>query len=92
MRLAHAARAAAPLLLALGLVVSACAESDTGVPHPTDRLDYPVGVTADPSGRVVFDPPGSREVLGELALPGRDRGAGAIEDLAGMLRDISNET
>ena len=54
MRLAHAARAAAPLLLALGLVVPACAESDTGVPHPTDRLDYPVGVTADPSGRVVW--------------------------------------
>lgn len=52
MSLARAARAA--VALALLLALGACAEDDTGAPHPVDRLDFPVGVTADPSGRVVW--------------------------------------
>jgi len=45
--------------LAGGLAVAAvaltgCTSEDLGAPHPVDRLDYPVGVTADPSGRIVW--------------------------------------
>ncbi len=41
--------------LALTLLAAAgCADVDGGTPHPTDRLDYPVSVTADPGGRVVW--------------------------------------
>jgi DNA-binding beta-propeller fold protein YncE len=35
----------------LGLTLLACADPNAGAPHPPDALDYPVAVTADPSGR-----------------------------------------
>ena len=35
----------------LGLLFIACANPDAGAPHPPNLLDYPVAVTADPSGR-----------------------------------------
>lgn len=34
--------------------LAACALEITGPLHPYDQLDFPVGVTADPSGRVVW--------------------------------------
>ncbi|TNF34270.1 MAG: hypothetical protein EP329_07440 [Deltaproteobacteria bacterium] len=36
------------------LVATACTGGETGPAHPTDRLDYPVAVTADPSGALVW--------------------------------------
>jgi hypothetical protein len=42
----------APWLIALlGLLAIGCANPNAGDPHPADALDYPVAVTADPSGR-----------------------------------------
>ncbi|MGB0591015.1 MAG: YncE family protein [Myxococcota bacterium] len=35
----------------IGLLFVACANPDAGEPHPPNVLDYPVAVTADPSGR-----------------------------------------
>ena len=40
----------AVLLFAL----AGCASEEAGDPHPVDRLDFPVAVTADPSGDVVW--------------------------------------
>jgi len=48
---------AASRLLVLSLTVvglGACEESATGRHHPVDRFDYPVSVTADPSGEIVW--------------------------------------
>jgi hypothetical protein len=43
------------LLIALGLLsLSACERPATGAHHPVDQLDYPVSVTADPSGELVW--------------------------------------
>lgn len=40
---------------ALALIsLAACAQDDIGPPHPVDGLDYPVEVTADPRGEVVW--------------------------------------
>ncbi|HRE91092.1 MAG TPA: hypothetical protein PK095_18360 [Myxococcota bacterium] len=47
--LATAAIAFASLAGAFG-----CSDTLTGDAHPTDRLSFPVGVTADPSGRLVW--------------------------------------
>ncbi|MFT7581178.1 MAG: hypothetical protein ACI9MR_002852 [Myxococcota bacterium] len=41
-------------LLAGVLCVAACADQGGGPPHPVDRLDFPVAVTADPRGDVVW--------------------------------------
>lgn len=38
----------------VALVFMACGDDNLGAPHPTDELDYPVSVTADPSGRLVW--------------------------------------
>lgn len=43
------------LLLALALsAFSACSDGLTGSAHPTDRVNYPLSVTADPSGRLLW--------------------------------------
>jgi hypothetical protein len=43
------------LALAIALTpTSACERPNTGPHHPTDELDYPVAVTADPSGELVW--------------------------------------
>jgi hypothetical protein len=43
------------LLAGLGLLsLSACERPATGPHHPVDQLDYPVSVTADPSGELVW--------------------------------------
>ena len=43
------------LLAGLGLLsLSACERPESGPHHPVDRLDYPVSVTADPSGELVW--------------------------------------
>lgn len=43
------------LLVSLGLIsLSACERPATGPHHPIDQLDYPVSVTADPSGELVW--------------------------------------
>ncbi len=44
----------AVLAAALVPTFGACGNEEIGPPHPTDRLDYPVSVTADPSGRIVW--------------------------------------
>lgn len=47
----------ASLPWALGLILltlGGCGLDDLGVPHPVDGLDYPVALTADPSGRTVW--------------------------------------
>ena len=36
------------------LTASACERPATGPHHPVDQLDYPVAVTADPSGEIVW--------------------------------------
>jgi DNA-binding beta-propeller fold protein YncE len=36
------------------LLVTACATGREGAPHPLDAIDYPVAVTADPSGEVLW--------------------------------------
>lgn len=62
MTLHHPLRAALPklarvsLALVAGLVgtMSGCSDELTGSAHPTDRLNFPIGVTADPSGRIVW--------------------------------------
>ena len=41
-------------MLTLGLFVAACGVDTLGPEHPVDRLDYPVAVTADPSGEVLW--------------------------------------
>lgn len=38
----------------LATSMSGCSDTLTGDAHPTDRLSFPVGVTADPSGRIVW--------------------------------------
>ncbi|MGM0578652.1 MAG: hypothetical protein ACQEXJ_23205 [Myxococcota bacterium] len=45
-----------PLTLAAlpALLVAACTGEPLGDPHPVDELDFPVAVTADPSGRIVW--------------------------------------
>lgn len=44
-----------PCVLALLLTVPpACTGGEVGPPHPPDRLDFPVSVTADPSGELVW--------------------------------------
>lgn len=40
--------------LALAAGVGACDSGESTTPHPTDRLDFPVSVTADPSGSLVW--------------------------------------
>ncbi len=48
-------RARVGLVAAAGLALSAgCAAETPEPPHPVDRLSYPVSVTADPDGRVVW--------------------------------------
>ena len=42
------------LITALAASLGACSDTLTGEAHPTDRLNFPVGVTADPSGRFVW--------------------------------------
>ena len=36
------------------VLLMACANPEAGSPHPADALDYPVSVTADPSGEYVW--------------------------------------
>lgn len=36
------------------IAILACESKQGGTTHPTDLLDYPVGVTADPSGRILW--------------------------------------
>lgn len=45
-----------PWLVAVLLAapLAACSDTLTGDAHPTDRLSFPVGVTADPTGRLVW--------------------------------------
>lgn len=45
---------AAGVAIGLGLAASGCAVNPHGPPHPPDVLDYPVGVTAGPTGRYVW--------------------------------------
>lgn len=46
---------AGPVLLSLVITaLLACTGGEVGPPHPADRLDYPVSVTADPSGELVW--------------------------------------
>lgn len=40
--------------LLLAPLLGACTGGETGPAHPVDRLDYPVAVTADPGGRLVW--------------------------------------
>ncbi len=43
------------LVMMMGLVtVTGCADDFEGDPHPVDRLDYPVALTADPTGEFVW--------------------------------------
>ena len=56
-------------------MLMACAGAEVGDPHPTDRLDYPVSVTADPSGRLVW------VVSGNFDLAWRGAGVLAIDVL-----------
>jgi len=42
------------LLILAACLLAACANPTTGEPHPPNALDYPVAVTADPSGRYVW--------------------------------------
>ncbi len=42
------------LLLTTVLVGPGCERDDLGEDHPVDVINYPVGVTADPSGRLVW--------------------------------------
>jgi DNA-binding beta-propeller fold protein YncE len=74
-----ASRALAFISLALPLALSlpqlACAEGETGDPHPVDRLDFPVAVTVDPSGRLVW------VVSGNFDLAWRGAGVLAIDVL-----------
>ena len=45
----------AALLVAVALpLASGCSAEEQGAAHPTDRLDFPVAVTADPGGRIVW--------------------------------------
>jgi DNA-binding beta-propeller fold protein YncE len=55
--------------------LSACADGESGSPHPTDRLDFPVSATADPSGRLVW------VVSGNFDLAWRGAGILAIDVL-----------
>ncbi len=41
-------------LAALATLAGACDTNENGPPHPPDALDFPVGVTADPSGTLVW--------------------------------------
>ena len=41
-------------LVGLALAATACAEDNKGIPHPIDRLHYPVAIAADPSGDYVY--------------------------------------
>ena len=41
-------------LLAGALLAGGCAEAEKGIPHPSDRLHYPVTLTADPNGRYLY--------------------------------------
>jgi DNA-binding beta-propeller fold protein YncE len=59
-----------PTLALLALSLAACTSSETGPAHPTDRLSYPLEVTADPTGRIVW------VVSGNFALAWR--GAGVL--------------
>lgn len=60
-----------PLVLALiAVAFGACTGREVGPAHPTDRLSFPVEVTADPSGRLVWI------VSGNFALA--YRGAGVL--------------
>lgn len=43
-----------PSLLPLCLLATACSGSESGPPHPVDQLDFPVALTADPGGRLVW--------------------------------------
>lgn len=43
-----------PLAVAALLSLGACSDALTGDAHPTDRLNFPVSATADPSGRIVW--------------------------------------
>lgn len=47
-------RVGALLLTALALCLGACAVDEEGDAHPVDLLDFPVGVTTDPSQRLVW--------------------------------------
>ncbi len=47
-------RALAPLACLGLLSLSACERPESGPHHPIDQLDYPVAVTADPSGELVW--------------------------------------
>lgn len=40
--------------VALALLPASCDNAEVGDPHPPDQLDFPVSVTADPSGRLVW--------------------------------------
>jgi len=42
------------LLIMAACLLAACANPTTGEPHPANALDYPVAITADPSGRYVW--------------------------------------
>ena len=44
----------AALVLMTMCLLAACADPTAGDPHPSNALDYPVAVTADPSGRYVW--------------------------------------
>ncbi len=57
-------------LALLALSLAACTSTETGPAHPTDRLAYPLEVTADPTGRLVW------VVSGNFALAWR--GAGVL--------------
>ena len=46
-------RMTAGILLAMALM-SGCAQENVGTPHPVDRLNYPVSVTAGPEGKVLW--------------------------------------
>ncbi|MFO0746790.1 MAG: hypothetical protein U1F43_14125 [Myxococcota bacterium] len=51
-----AALAASPAwaAAATALAFGACDSGESTAPHPTDQLDFPVSVTADPSGEIVW--------------------------------------
>jgi DNA-binding beta-propeller fold protein YncE len=55
-----------PIILAIVAVVMAgCALDKLGPAHPVDGLDYPVGVTADPGGEVIWVTSGNFDLAHE---------------------------
>lgn len=70
-----AARSFSRPLLSLAVALLACNGGEEGDPHPVDQLDFPVSVTADPSGRLVW------VVSGNFDLAWRGAGVLAIDVL-----------